>query len=276
MISTASLLGCLFSLAVSLVLPIGFIIYYGFRHRGEGVVSAWILGAMGFVIPQLLIRLPLLQSLAAMPGFGSFVSDHYLLYALGLAVTAGLFEFAGRFAVAKYIEKKGRLGCRVSLAAGLGHGGIEAIILVGMTYINNLVLLFMIQSGGFDALIAQTAAVGGDTAALTGARDLLLATPSLSFFLAGIERLLAMTAHVGMSLVVCYSVYRQRAWLGFAICVGYHTLIDASCALASPQLGLSQGASYAIIYTILTAMAVLALFVIRRIRRSWEKEAAHA
>lgn len=276
MISTSSILGCIFSLLVSLVLPIGFIIFYGIRHKGQGVVSAWILGAMGFVIPQLLIRLPLLQAIGAAEGAADFFARHFVLYSLALAVTAGLFEFVGRFAVARYIERKGRLNYHISLAAGLGHGGIEAIVLVGLTYVNNLVLLVMIQNGGFDALIAQTAAAGSDTAALLSARELLLGTSSTMFFLAGFERLLAMTAQAAMSLVVCYSVSQKRSWLGFGICLGYHTLIDTTCMLASPQLGLSQSASYVIIYTILTAMALLALFVIRKIHRSWKEETAYA
>lgn len=276
-----SILGCILSLLVSLVLPVGFIIFYGIRHKGEGVISAWILGAMGFVIPQMLIRMPLLQAMGAVAGAEEFAIRHFVLYSLFLGITAGLFEFVGRFAVAKYVEKKERLNYRISLAAGLGHGGIEAIILVGLTYINNLVLMFMIQSGGFDALAAQTAAAGVDVAALENARDLLLGTAPVMFFLGGFERLLAMTAQVGMSMVVCYSVYKKRSGLGFLICVGYHALIDTVCGLlsllATPQLGsrLSQTTAYIIIYTLLTALAVLALYVVRKIRRIWEKEEAY-
>lgn len=275
MIDTIAIIGCIVSLLISTALPIGFIIYYGMRHKKQGVASAWLLGALGFAIPQLLVRIPILNAIAKAPGYMEFTVSHYVLYALALGVTAGLFEFAGRFAVAKRMEKKGRLNYPTALAAGLGHGGIEAIVLLGITYINNLVLMYLIQTGGFDNLVAQTAAAGADVSQLAAAKDLLLSTPSFLFFLGGLERLLAMTAHVGMSMVVCRTVYVKRAGLGAAICIGYHTLIDTACGLvnmlAAPQLGsrISQNTSYLIIYPMLTACAVLALYVVRRIRRDW-------
>lgn len=275
MIDTYSMAACVCTLVVSLVLPIGFAVFYSLRHRDKKVGIAWVLGALGFVVPQLLIRAPILQTLGAVNGAGAFMLRHFVLYALFLGFTAGLFEFAGRFLVAKYLAKKGRLNYHTALAAGLGHGGIEAIILVGMTYINNLVLMVMIQSGSFDTLLAQTAAAGADTAALTAARELLLGTSGTLFLLAGFERLLTMIAQVGMSLVVCYSIHTGKARLGFFICVGYHALIDTVAVLfsllATPQLGsrLSQTASYVIIYGILMAMAALALFTVRAIHDRW-------
>lgn len=283
MISTVSVIGCILSLLVSTLLPVGFIVVYGLRHKGRSVGSAWILGALGFVITQMVIRIPILNAIAALDGYAEWITGHPILYALALGLTAGLFEFAGRFAVAKYIQKKGRLNGTTALAAGLGHGGIEAILLVGLTYINNLVLMFTIQSGSFDTLVAQTAAAGADTAALLAARDLLLGTPAMMFYLGGFERLMAMTAHVGMSTVVCYSVFKKRAGLGFLICVGYHAFIDTVCGLlsiaSSKTFGavISQTAMVLILYPILTVCAALALFVTLKIRRRWteEQEVSH-
>lgn len=278
MISTVSVIGCVLSLLVSTLLPIGFIVFYGLRHKGRSVGSAWILGALGFVITQMVIRVPILNAISTLDGYAEWITGHPILYALALGLTAGLFEFAGRFAVAKYIQKKGRLNDTTALAAGLGHGGIEAIILVGLTYLNNLVLMFMIQSGSFDALVAQTAAAGADTAAMLAARDLLLNTPAMMFYLGGFERLMAMTAHVGMSMVICYSIYKARPLAGAAICIGYHAFIDTVCGLLSiasnEMFGavISQTTMVLIVYPILTACAALALLVTLKIRRRWNEE----
>lgn len=278
---SASVFTCTVSLLVSLALPVAFIIFYGLKNRRQGIASAWLLGALGFVIPQMVIRIPLLQLIGGMEGAQSWAISHWVLYTLLLALTAGLFEFAGRFVTAKTLNKKNLTYCR-SLAAGLGHGGIEAILLVGMTSINNLVLLIMMQNGSFDALAAQTAAAGADTTALLAARDVLNTTPAWLFLLGGYERLTTMLAHAAMSILVCWGVHTGKPLKPSLWCLGIHTFIDGVAGLcmvmATPQVGLlSQTTSYRIIYPILTAVAVLCWFIIRRIHQMWnaEQEVAH-
>lgn len=166
---------------------------------------------------------------------------------------------------------------RRSLAAGLGHGGIEAIILVGITYINNLIYIFMIQAGTFDTLIAQTAAAGVDATQLYTIRDTMLNTPAYLFFLGGIERLLTMPAHAAMSMLVCWGVHTKKSFKPFLWCLGIHTFIDGGCGLvmvmSTTELGMiSQTAAYCIVYPILTAVAVLSLVIIRNIHKKWDAE----
>lgn len=152
MVPVSSIFSCCITLFVSLILPVLLLIVFAFRNRKQGIVSAWLLGAAGFFVTQILIRLPLLTALQGQSWFLKFVNSHLFAYAFGLAFSAGLFELAGRLAVAKLMKKK--LTYRRSLAAGLGHGGIEAMLLVGITYINNLIYLAMIHSVSFDTLVA--------------------------------------------------------------------------------------------------------------------------
>ena len=127
-------------------------------YLGGKMISAWILGASGFVVTQLLIRLPVLTALQSQPWFISFSENNSFLFAFALAFPAGLFELAGRFVVAKLMQKN--LNYHRALAAGLGHGGIEAMILVGITYLNNILYIFMINSGTFDAVVSEAVATG--------------------------------------------------------------------------------------------------------------------
>ena len=267
MISPVTTIFCILTLLISLVLPPVFAIVYGLRHRRQGIGSAWLLGAAGFVIPQMLIRLPILNLLGANAGFVTFAQNHPMVYAFGLAFTAGLFELAGRYAVALVLRRK--LSYARCLAAGLGHGGIEAMLIVGITYVNNLICIFLIQTGSLDAMIAQTAAAGGDGAALEAIKQTFLTAGSGMFLLAGIERLLTMVFHTAMSLLVCYSLARRRPLPGLLVCLGLHTLIDCAAGLS---LVLPQAAAMPIIYTLLTAMALLSLWIIRTIHRRWAAE----
>ena len=164
-----SIVSIIVTLFISFILPLAFLVGYALRHKKQGIWSAWLLGALGFFVPQILIRFPILTALSRTDGFLAFAQNHTLIYGFALAFTAGLFEVVGRYAVARMLKKN--LTYRRALAAGLGHGGIEAIIITGLAYISNLVFVVMLQTGGFEATLAQTTAAGGDVTALLASRE---------------------------------------------------------------------------------------------------------
>lgn len=265
--SNLSIVSIIVTLFVSFILPLAFLVGYALRHKRQGIWSAWLLGALGFFVPQILIRLPILSGLSQLSGFAAFAQTHPALYGFGLAFTAGLFELAGRYAVARCLKKN--LTCRRALAAGLGHGGIEAILITGLTYLSNVVILVMLQTGGFDAVLTQT----GDASQLLAARDALVNTHWALFLLAGYERLLAMTCHVAMSMMVCYGVHTNRVLPWTLACLALHTCMDfiASISLFIGR-GLTLAAAYTIIYTLLTAITVLSIVILKNIRSRWVAE----
>lgn len=273
MISTGTILACVITLFVSLPLPLLCLVIYGVRHRKQGVWSAWLLGAAGFVVPQLLIRTPILNALTATSGFLTFAQEHPWQFSFALAVTAALFELAGRLGAALLMKK--RLTGTRALAAGMGHGGIEAIVLIGMTYINNLMYILLIRTGGFDALVAQTAAAGADTSGLLVIQQSLLTLPAGMFLQAGYERLVTMICHAAMSVMVCYGVSQHRTLPWALACLGVHTLIDSSAGIQNlVGKGLTQTGAYVVIYLIMTAAAAFCAVVLTRILRSWRRQAS--
>lgn len=268
-----SIISIMLTLIVSLIVPPAFAAVYASRHKKQGIWSAWLLGALGFIVPQILIRIPILTALSRTDGFVNFAQTHPLVYGLSLAVTAGLFEVVGRYAAARCLKKN--LTYRRALAAGMGHGGIEAILITGLAYVSNLVFLVMLQTGGFEAAIAQTTAAGGDVTALLTAKDTLMNTSWILFFLAGFERLLAMTCHAAMSMIVCYAVHTGRTLPGVLACLGIHTCVDfvATISLFIGK-GLTLATAYTIIYILLIALTVLSILILRNIRHRWAAESA--
>lgn len=269
--SNLSIVSIIVTLFVSFILPLAFLVGYALGHKKQGIWSAWLLGALGFFVPQILIRLPILTGLSQSAGFAAFAQNHPVAYGFGLAFTAGLFELAGRYAVARCLKKN--LTCRRALAAGLGHGGIEAILITGLAYLSNVVFLVMLQTGGFEAAIAQTTAAGGDVTPLLTEKDALMNTPWTMFLLAGYERLLAMTCHVAMSMMVCYGVHTNRVLPWTLGCLAVHTCMDfiASISLFIGR-GLTLAAAYTIIYILLTAITVLSILILQNIRTRWAAE----
>lgn len=280
MVSTASMIAIIITLLITLVAPVIVWIIYGVKNKGKGVWKTLALGAAGFVLLQMIIRMPILNIVSLIPGFGTFVAEYYVIYCLILAFTAALFEVVARFGVAKILQKK--INYEQGVAAGLGHGGIEAILIVGMTYINNLLYAIMINSGAFAKTIEAVAATdttGTAQAQLLAVQASLVETPSYLFYLAGYERVLTVILHTAMSLLVCYFVYKKKAVLGVSIAFVMHFLVDFIAplinGLATPYLGsvISEGTAYVIIYSFLTVVAIASFLIIVMIGKKWKKEA---
>lgn len=272
-VSIATIAAVLVTLAVSTILPIAVYLIYGMKHKGKGVWTAWLIGAAGFFVPQILIRIPILNLLSLNKGFTAFAEKNYVLYCFALAFSAALFEAAGRYAAAKVMHKN--LTVERGIAAGLGHGGIEAILVVGMTYVNNLIYIVMINVGIFDSVVEQAAATGADTGALAGVKEALLHTDFSIFLLAGYERILTMTIHVALTLIVFYFVRKKKDAVGIILCLVCHTIVDFVAPVVSGMAGtylggkLSIGTAYVIIYAFLTAAATAGILVVAVLRKKW-------
>lgn len=277
MVSGTSIFFIWVTLFISLILPVALLIIYALKNKGQKIVSAWFLGAAGFFVLQIILRLPILSILSLMPGFQAFAENNYVVYVLLLGFTAGLFEVIGRLVVAKIMSKN--LTYERSIAAGLGHGGIEAIIMIGVTYINNLLYAGMINGGTFDMTVEQTAALGVDVSSLLAVKDALLNTPSYLFGLAGYERLLTIICHTAMSLLVCYFVYKKQTMKGVLIALILHTILDCVSGLISglstPYMGnvITENTGYVLVYGFLTIMAAISVVIILKVKKEFKKEA---
>ena len=196
-------------IAICYGLPAAGLILLARKRKTAGKAFAW--GAAAFVVSQLLIRIPLLQ--LVLPNFSWFaVMQLYpWRYGLFLGLTAGLAEETARW-IAFRCFLKGRDSLEHGLAFGLGHGGIEAMLLVG---VNFLVILVLVLAGQGSLFPLEAGGV----------------------FLGGVERLYACAFHVGASLLVMYGIRRGRQvlWLGIAILL--HTLMDAAIVILGRAFG---------------------------------------
>lgn len=276
MVGVLTIITVCITLGVSILLPVVAGIVYALKQKGKGIWSAWLLGAAGFFIMQMVIRTPILNLLAAKPGFMELTYEHYVISGFCFAFTAALFEVIGRYVVAKLISKN--LTYERGIAAGMGHGGIEAIAVIGLAYISNLVFIIMINNNSIDSLIEQVGATGVDTASLVQAKDALLNMNPAMFLLAGYERILTMLLHVALSLLVCYFVSRKQDWKGIGICLVCHCTVDFVApmlnGLATEYLGnkISTTTASVLVYSFLTLVGAASIVVILKIRRIWKDE----
>ncbi len=201
--------GLSFSVFASLVLPFGLIIYTSVKKRP--LFSSIFFGALCFFVFQVLSRLPLLQLvLPQMDWYLLFVSSHPVLYILFLSLTAALFEEIGRYIIMGFFMKKRRT-VDDALAFGLGHGAIEAVLLVGLP---TLTVLLSQNSELFSQLNFSDAAVGG------------------------VERILTMAIHIGLSVLVMQSL-RKKNLLWLLLALFMHTSVNFFSVYALNAMGLN-------------------------------------
>ncbi len=241
------------TLFITLVLPIILCVVLSIKYKG--ISSAIIVGALGFYVPQMIIRIPLLQLAGTLPQFVQFVSENTVLYALLLGFTAALFETGGRLVVFYFMKKK--LSYQFGLGAGVGHGSIEAIVLVGLTYVNNIIIAAILQMQGIAGLAQFLAS---EELASTLANTFEQTAPYM-YLVAGAERIFTIVFHIAASLIICYGFAAKKLLVCTAVVMIWHTVIDASAVIMSVN-----GLNVFIIELFIAANAVLALFVAIKIK----------
>lgn len=225
MVSIWSIVFMIVSGLICVALPFGGMAWLLTRRLPDGTrrhVRLWrpfLCGVLAFFVSQVITRLPLMA--LVVPRLPAPLSD-FLLSGPVASYTAGLFEETGRLVV-MLILLKGFYRLVDGVAFGLGHGGLEAVLLVGLTMLNNLVIAVLINLGQWPTIAATM-----PPEAAAQVRSALVDTAPSQFLLAGIERIASDTVHIGCSLIIVWGIYRARrllAWLAAVLLHGTMNLV---------------------------------------------------
>ena len=161
-----------------------------------------------------------------------FLTANPLLLAIVLGLFPGIFEETGRLVAYKTVLKN-RRNRETAVSHGIGHGGCEVMILLGMSYITYISYAAMINSGTFATLIDQMPAQADTLYALAGQ----LAHLSFAGIIPGFaERLFAFLFHTGASIIVFYACKdRKKLWL-YPLAIVLHTALDFWAGLYSLKM----------------------------------------
>lgn len=257
MVSSLAIVFMFITLAVCILLPVILTVYFYKKYKIS--LIAVLIGAVVFIVSQLATRIPLLALLAKQQWYIEMSSNIYVI-ALFLGITAGLFEEVGRYIAIKFFMKK-TLSWKNGVALGIGHGGIEALSLVGLTMINNIIISIMINTGNFDTIVAAQLPEG-----VASQIKAALIDTTVSYFLAGgFERIMTMSIQIAFSVMVLYAVkFKKPLYLLYAIL--FHALVDSPLVI----LG-SMGLDVWTIELFVFAMAVVSLVYIIKAKAMFAK-----
>lgn len=259
-VSTASIGGIIFSLLLSFALPIVLLILAKFKLKAN--LLSFVIGSATFIVFALLLE-PIMHSVV-FSATGTLLTDNIILYGLYGGLAAALFEETGRLIAMKFFMK-GSLCKQNSVMYGIGHGGIEAILLVGLTYVNNLLYAFMINSG---TLQASGELVDQELQKTTFEQiKVLWELPSWQFYMAGIERLIAIILQIALSVLVYKAVSAKSRKFWF-LAFGIHFAVDFLTVVIN-----GLGAPIWIVETaLLVAVAFVAYYACKLYKESVDKE----
>lgn len=211
-------------------------------------VRTILIGAGVFVLFALVLE-TILHQVVLKGSIGPTITGNVWYYALYGGLAAGIFEETGRFLAMKFLLKDEPSGAKTAVAYGIGHGGIEMLIIFGFSMVSNLVIASMINLGQADTILS---ALPADTQAQMQGTFAQFETSTPGTFLTGVwERTSAIILQVGLSVFVWTAVRKGGKWLWlFPAAILIHFLVDASAVL------LMDSVSMAMLETIVCAMAV--------------------
>ena len=249
--------GIIFSLCISIALPVVLLIVVHKKTKARMAMA--VIGAATFFLFAMVLE-QILHAVVLGVG-GERITGNIWIYGLYGGLAAGLFEEVGRFVAMRFAMKK-QLSLPNALMYGVGHGGIEAILIVGLASVSNLVTSIMINAGTLEASLGALDQATKE-ATLTQL-SALWTTPSYQFFLSGIERIVAVTLHIALSVLVFQAVKlgKKRYWfLAFAIHVG----VDFATVIAANYLNL-------VLVEVMLAVLVAGVVVltVSLCRRNWD------
>lgn len=240
---------------LSFFVPIGFIIYMGIKKRMNW--KALIFGAVLFVVFVYLLEATMHRFVLGTDPTKSTIYQNPLLYMLYGAFAAGIFEETARWLGFKFlIRVRDNESRDTGISYGLGHGGIEAILIGGLAMISNLIASVMLNSGALKGAAAAMNSQQLDT--FNAGMAALTQTASYAFLLSGIERVVALVLQISLSLFVLKAVV-DRKWQYYVLAILLHAAVDFVAVMFQrgfiPSMLLLEG-----IVLVMTVIIALAAF----------------
>ena len=224
MIGTEAIAALIICGLFTTLIPIAAVIVFKLKNKNVSLLSA-LIGAATFIVFALILEQIL--HIFMLP----IVMNSTVAYVIYGVLAAGVFEETGRFLACKFLMKK-RSDNKNAIMLGIGHGGIEAVLIIGLSMFSTLVIAVMVNTLGLEEFIKMTGITDQTTVeALKGQIDTVVAYSMPTALMNIAERIFAMTLHICMSVFVMKAAFvKSKQWL-YPAAIALHALFDVPAAL---------------------------------------------
>ena len=236
MVAASSIIMMAINALIGIVAPF-LLAWWAIKEFKSGLKSV-LTGAGVFVLFALILESIVHQIVLKGPHGPAIIGNTYY-YALYGGLMAGLFEETGRFLSMKLILKKESPAAGTAISYGVGHGGIELLLLFGATMISNITISALINAGNLDMVLAGVPEANRAQVQtqLEGLQTLTVTTLLYGLW----ERVSAIILQVGLSIIVWTAVRKGGKWLWlFPAAILLHALVDALAVIISKNAGMLQ------------------------------------
>ena len=160
----------------------------------------------------------------------NFINNNIVCYVLYASLMAGLFEEVGRYVAFRFVLTK-HTGKETAVTYGIGHGGIECVLVLGLTYFQYYAYGQLINNGSMDKMLASYSGDAASVEALNQLIDNIKGITQFTCYMADLERVSALLVQIGLSILVFQAVHvaGKKYMLGVAIIL--HMLMDIPAAM---------------------------------------------
>ena len=261
MVSELSIAIIIVNMILGVLIPIVLLVYFKKKYRTS--IKSFLTGLAVMLLFAMVLE-QLVHSVILGSSIGIVIQENIWLYVLYGSLMAGLFEETGRFLTMRYVLKKEHGNAHNALMYGAGHGGFEMFVVLTIGMINNLIYSVMINLGQSQTLLEPL-----DEATrgiLQTAFDTLIQTPPWHFMLSPVERLAAITAQIGLSVIVWYAASGEKSkGCLLILAILLHAILDGMAVLTAKS-GISLIVVEAVVWLIAIGITLIA-------RSIWKKEA---
>ena len=209
-IGRSSVPALIITVILMIAIPVTFFVYWRRKHKEQTNISYLIAGAVGFIVSARILELGVHYFCIIQDNpVSRFINGNTAAFALYGIIMAGVFEECGRYIILKYIMKKNRTR-ENAILYGIGHGGIEILVIVLPLMITYLAIAVLFSGGDVENALS-TLKITKDTA--SAALPSVQAAASFDYgmmVMNVIERLFAILLHTGLTVIVYYGVVKAK------------------------------------------------------------------
>lgn len=259
-VSTLSIVFMAISAALSILVPIGAMILLGIKKRLNW--KATLFGALLFFVFVMILENLMHVAVLGTDPTKSPIYNNPFLYMIYGGFAAGIFEETARLLGFKFLIKVSESeSVDTGISYGLGHGGIEAILIGGLAAAGNLITSVMLNSG---VLNSMTGTMNSEELeSFNGVAKALSTTPPDMFLISGIERVIALVLQVALSLFV-FKAVTEKKWLYFIYAILMHAGVDMLAVLFQTNIIRNIYVTESLVLLATAAVAMLAFRICKR------------
>lgn len=221
MVGSSTIAAFIIAILICFLFPIAFAAFFKIKYKIS--LKAVFTGVAVFILFALILE-QIMHFFVLKKGL---ITNTILISVYG-ALAAGIFEEGGRL-IAYSTLLKGKNEWKDGIAYGIGHGGIETILIGGFSYLNNLIYSYLINNGMFDAVYG-TQLTQEQLSQLKAVKEVLVGLSWTTVMIGICERIFAFGLQIAFSLIVLCAVKKHKYIFALAA-VLLHALVDFPAAL---------------------------------------------